>query len=102
MAACAGGSVPVLDVSRDLPWLGQESRQARDIERFRWFSEDYLALDPKRPNSVIDMRYSVVPNQIDALWGIELDRRGVVLMPMSRSLPRAQVVSSNATSTGAC
>ena len=75
MAACAGGSVPVLDVSRDLPWLGQESRQARDIERFRWFSEDYLALDPKRPNSVIDMRYSVVPNQIDALWGIELDRR---------------------------
>ena len=39
------------------------------------FSEDYLALDPKRPDSAIDMRYSVVPNQVDALWGIDLDRR---------------------------
>ena len=44
-----------------------------DLERFRWFSSGYVALDPKAPNRVIDVRYSLVPNRIDALWGIELD-----------------------------
>jgi len=71
---CLGESVAVLDLERDLPWIDADSRQARDIERFRWFSGDYLALDPAHRNRVIDMRYSVVPNQIEALWGVEVDR----------------------------
>ena len=72
MTFCPGASVPALVLNRDLPWLDADSVQARDIERFRWFSDDYLALDPARPDRVIDMRYSVVPNQIDALWGVEV------------------------------
>ncbi len=71
--ACVGDSVFALDLPRDLPWLDRGSRQARDIERFRWFSDDYLALDPSHPGRVIDMRYSVVPNEIEPLWGIEVD-----------------------------
>jgi len=51
------------------------SRQARDVARFRAFSAGYLALDPADPDLVIDVRYSLVPNEIDALWGIVLDRR---------------------------
>ena len=43
------------------------------MERFRWFSDGYVALDPKDPNRVIDVRYSLVPDRIEALWGIELD-----------------------------
>ena len=70
---CVGESVAVLNLRRDLPRLDPGSRQARDIERFRWFSDDYLALDPAHPNRVIDMRYSVVPNRIEALWGVEVD-----------------------------
>lgn len=73
MTVCPGGSVPALVLGRDLPWLDPGSVQARDIERFRWFSDDYLAMDPARPERVIDMRYSVVPNQIEALWGVEVD-----------------------------
>ena len=69
---CQGDSVAALDLRRDLPWLDADSRQARDIERFRWFSDDYLALDPVHSSRVIDMRYSVVPNQIEPLWGIEI------------------------------
>ena len=73
VTVCPGASVARLDLERDLPWLDAQARQARDVERFRWFSDDYLALDPVRPNRVIDMRYSLVPNEIDPLWGIDLD-----------------------------
>ena len=61
-----------LDIARDVPWLDLESQQARDIERFRWFSNGYIAKDPLRPNRIIDIRYSMIPNEIDALWAIEL------------------------------
>ena len=42
------------------------------MERFRWFSDDYIAMHPTVPNRIIDIRYSIVPNQIAALWGIDL------------------------------
>ena len=71
-AACPGSSIATLDIPRDLPWLDADSRQARDIERFRWFSDGYVAADPSRPNRIIDVRYSVVPNEVAPLWGIEL------------------------------
>ena len=67
-----GAHVAKFDSARDLPWLSAESQQARDIERFRWFSSDYMALDPSDSERVIDVRYSMVPNQVEALWGIEL------------------------------
>ncbi len=67
-----GVSVEKLDVAKHLPWLDPSSQQARDLERFRWFSDDYLAADAERPGHVIDMRYSLVPNQADGLWAIAL------------------------------
>lgn len=48
------------------------SRQAIDLDRFRWFSSGYLALDDEDPSRVIDLRYSMLPNRIDGLWGIRL------------------------------
>ena len=73
VTACPGASIARLDVPRDFPWLDPDSRQARDVERFRRFSDGYLAVDPHMPNRIVDMRYSMVPNTIDPLWGIELD-----------------------------
>lgn len=67
-----GVSVPKLDIDRDMPWLDQSSQQARDIERFRWFSNGYIARDPLYQNRVIDIRFSMVPNEIEPLWSIEL------------------------------
>lgn len=72
--AFPGQSVRRLDLRSDLQWLAPESQQARDIERFRWFSNGHLALDPAGKDRIIDVRYSMVPNRIDALWGIQLDR----------------------------
>ncbi len=68
-----GSHVRKLDVARDLPWLQPGSQQAKDVERFRWFSNDYLAVDQEDPYYVIDMRYSMLPNDINAMWGIDLD-----------------------------
>ncbi|MEP1595771.1 MAG: metal-dependent hydrolase, partial [Halieaceae bacterium] len=68
----AGDSVEKLNIGRDLPWLARDSQQAIDIERFRWFSNGYIARDPDNANRVIDIRYSMVPNRVDALWSIEL------------------------------
>jgi inner membrane protein len=67
-----GESVAKLDIARDMPWLDQASQQARDIERFRWFSNGYIARDPLFPNRVIDIRYSMIPNELAPLWSIEL------------------------------
>ncbi len=67
-----GDRAAKLDTNRDFPWLDKSSQQAKDIERFRWFSIDYLAIDPNNTNRVIDVRYSMVPNQIAPLWSIEL------------------------------
>ena len=68
-----GESIAKLDVNRDFYWLDPEAQQALDIERFRWFSNDYLAVDKTNSNKIIDMRYSLLPNDINALWSIEVD-----------------------------
>ena len=70
---CAGERIPVLSLERDLPWLDPGSQQAKDLERFRWYSDGWLALDPEDPNYVVDVRYASLPNRIDALWGLKLD-----------------------------
>lgn len=71
--AFLGESVAALDAERDLPWLTPGTQQALDLERFRWFSDGFLARDAAEPTRVIDVRYSMLPNRIDGLWGIELD-----------------------------
>lgn len=67
-----GETVARLDIARDLPWLDKQSQQAKDIERFRWFSGGYIAMDKEFKDRVVDIRYSMLPQQIKPLWGIQL------------------------------
>ena len=67
-----GARVRKLDLARDFPGLGPATRQAQDIERFRWFSDDYLSVMEESPR-IVDIRYSLVPNEIDPMWGIDID-----------------------------
>ena len=60
-----------LNLEARFPDLDVGSKQYIDVERFRWFSDDYLAVDSK--NRIFDMRYSMLPNEIDPMWGITLD-----------------------------
>lgn len=72
-----GTSIQKLDVKRDFPWLPENSQQAKDIERFRWFSDGYLALSTQNPNIITDVRYSFLPNRVNPMWGIELDKQKI-------------------------
>ena len=65
-----GASVQKLNIERDFPGLDPNSQQRRDIARFDWFSDGFLAQDPFNPDRIVDVRYSMVPNEIDALWSI--------------------------------
>ncbi|GEA61059.1 metal-dependent hydrolase [Vibrio comitans] len=68
----SGESISKLNVNRDFPWLDPNSQQAKDIERFRQFSNDFIAQDPTDKFKIIDVRYSMIPNEIRALWSINL------------------------------
>lgn len=70
-----GESIPKFNYDRDLPWLDKNTQQAKDIERFRWFSGGYISLDKHNPHRVVDIRYSLLPQKIQPLWGIELKRQ---------------------------
>jgi inner membrane protein len=67
-----GDSIQKRDIKRDFPWLDKTVQQVKDIERFRRFSGDYLAVDPVNKSIIIDMRYSLLPNTIKQVWGIKL------------------------------
>lgn len=67
-----GTKVAKLNLARHFSWLDKSSQQAKDIERFRWFSNQHLGLDPLNENRIIDIRYSLIPNEITGMWGIVL------------------------------
>tara|TARA_B110000858_G_scaffold161535_1_gene186152 strand:+ start:910 stop:1920 length:1011 start_codon:yes stop_codon:yes gene_type:complete len=69
---CKGETIKVFDYKYDLPNLDKHSQQRKDIERFRWFSQDYLGYN-KEKNLVTDIRYSMIPNKIAPMWGLVID-----------------------------
>ena len=68
-----GESTEKLDLARHFPWLTRDSQQALDVERFRRVSDDFLTIDDDAPNRIVDLRYSLVPNEIEGFWAIVLD-----------------------------
>ncbi len=77
-SVCDGDSIRAFDSERDLPWLHPDSQQSRDLARFAWFSDGWLAPDPSDPNYVVDVRYAALPNRIEALWGLKVDEHATV------------------------
>ena len=69
-----GASIDKLNVRNSFPWLDLDSQQSKDIDRFSWFSGGYLAISKNNPNRIIDIRYSMLPNEIHGLWGIEIQK----------------------------
>jgi inner membrane protein len=68
-----GESIKKLNLSEDLLWLDHNSQQGDDLKRFNWFSNNYLGVDPNNALHIIDIRYSMLPNEISPLWGIIFD-----------------------------
>jgi len=58
----------------DLSYFNDLSEdQKKDIDRFLWFSQDFVAVNPKNEYELLDIRYSNLPNEIGGLWGIHLN-----------------------------
>ena len=68
-----GDSAPIFELARDRPGLDRESVLARDIGRFSRLANDFVITDPGRTNVLTDIRYSMLPNGIAAMWGIDLN-----------------------------
>lgn len=73
-------SRPGFRIDRDLPWLSPTSIGARDVERFRRFSDGWLVASegersPPDSGAVLvgDARYAMLPDRIDPLWAIRVD-----------------------------
>lgn len=64
-----GASVPAFKPEDTHELLPAESTLARDVERFRFFSQGYLYQVPSEP-VVADLRYSMFPDSVEPLWGI--------------------------------
>ena len=77
-----------------LPNIYKNSQQRKDIERFRWFSQDYLGFI-KEENLVTDIRYSMIPNQIEPMWGLIIDDQRSInehaIWWTSRDLDQSQI-----------
>jgi hypothetical protein len=55
--------IEMFDFNQHIPSLDKNSQQVKDIERFQWFTQDYLGYD-QESGLIIDIRYSVIPNEI--------------------------------------
>ena len=91
---CSGETIRVFDYNSHLPDLDMKSQQKKDIERFRWFSQDYLGYN-KEKNIVTDVRYSMIPNQINPMWGLTIDEQSGIndhaTWWTSRNLDQSQI-----------
>lgn len=68
-----GETIAKLDAARDFPWLKPSSQQARDVARFARIANGFVAVDKAAPRRVVDLRYSLVPNEIAGFWAIVLE-----------------------------
>lgn len=68
-----GAATALFDLSRDLPWAPVTSRAHSDARRFVAFAQGLAIVHPTRANFIGDVRYAMLPNRSEPLWGIELD-----------------------------
>lgn len=69
-----GATTAIFNPERDISWAPADSRAASDARRFTAFAQGLTTRHPTRPDFIGDTRYAMLPNSIEPLWGIELDR----------------------------
>lgn len=67
-----GESSPLLDWRKDYAKY-KGTTLYKDISRFARLSDGYLIKHPDLDNVLGDARYSMLPNMLEPLWGIEID-----------------------------
>jgi inner membrane protein len=69
-----GGSIEVFDpAAAGLPEAARRpDRMARDLARYRWFTDGFWARVPDRPGVIGDYRITADPAGLNPLWGMQL------------------------------
>lgn len=70
-----GSSAEKWTIEKATPAIPKDSVLAYDIERFHWFSDDYLYKYGDYPAVIGDLRYATIPNSLEPLWGIVFDAK---------------------------
>lgn len=72
-----GSSVALFDSRKNHPSLAESSVLYNDVQRFMRFSDHYVALvpgaSPEQPEILADLRYSMLPNSLQPLWGLQIE-----------------------------
>ncbi|MGJ8640287.1 MAG: metal-dependent hydrolase [Opitutaceae bacterium] len=68
-----GASVGAYTIEDRRVAISDDSTLGDDIERFRFFSQNYLYQSPDDSSVVGDLRYAMFPDSIKPLWGIRVD-----------------------------
>lgn len=68
-----GGFVDKWTLNKLPTQLEVDSILKHDLERFSWFSDDYLYVSNENPLVLGDLRYSTIPNSLEPLWGISFN-----------------------------
>ncbi|MCC5833225.1 MAG: metal-dependent hydrolase [Opitutales bacterium] len=68
-----GASTDRLSVEEARQGIPEDSPQYTDIQRFAFFSDDYLYLPSGLNGTIGDLRYALLPDSLEPLWVIELN-----------------------------
>jgi len=69
----AGATIPRVSADEFVEELGAGSRQLADLRRFAAVSDGHLVRHPDHPDVIGDIRYAMLPDRLQPLWGIRLD-----------------------------
>jgi inner membrane protein len=68
-----GETVKRVILDNNFSFVDKDSQLYQDIMRFQSFSNNYIAFDPRDQSILGDIRYSMLPNRANPLWGIVID-----------------------------
>jgi len=68
-----GDSIAAYQPDQQTHTRAEFETQSRDILRFNKLSNGYLVIHPEDSNVLGDIRYAMLPDSIEPLWGIRLD-----------------------------
>lgn len=69
-----GTVIPKLNLNELLGNMPSDSKLTNDILRFHHFSQGFIYYNNQQKNIIADLRYGTLPNNLDSLWGIEINR----------------------------
>ena len=68
-----GGTIKHFDNEKLDDKLQLSDTHKYDLRRFAWFTSDMLGESTTHPLKFIDVRYALLPNELDSIWFIEIN-----------------------------